>query len=81
MRYKKRDVSEPEASQFLAAVAAVLIGVLIVILVGILIIVLGSVLVAVLVLILIIHGISSIFFPAVMPLFQYARIIRIYPWF
>ena len=83
MRYKKRDVSEPEASQFLAAVAAVLVGVLIavlvVILIGILIVVLGSVLIAVLV--LVIHDASSIIFPAVRPLSQYARNIRIYPLF
>ena len=70
-----------EASHFLPAVAVVLIAVLIVVLVGILVVVLvlGFVLIAVL--ILVIHDIASIFFPAAMPLFQYARIIRIYPWF
>lgn len=81
--YNKRDVSESEASHLLAAVAAVLVGVLIavliVVLVGILVVVLvlGSVLIAVL--ILVIHDVSSIIFPAVRPLFQYARIFRIYP--
>lgn len=81
--YNKRDVSESEASHLLAAVAAVLVGVLIavliVVLVGILVVVLvlGSVLIAVL--ILVIHDVSSIIFPAVRPLFQYARIFMIYP--
>lgn len=81
--YNKRDVSESEASHLLAAVAAVLVGVLIVVLVGILVgilvvvLVLGSVLIAVL--ILVIHDVSSIIFPAVRPLFQYARIFMIYP--
>lgn len=70
-----------EAPLFLPAVTAVLVGILIVVLVGVLIavLILGFVLIAVL--ILVIHDNTSIFFPADVPLFQYARIIRIYPLF
>ena len=66
-----------ETPAFLPAVTAVLVGILIAVLVGVLI--LGFVLTVVL--ILVIHDDSSKFFPAAMPLFQYARNFRIYPLF
>ena len=70
-----------EAPLFLPAVTAVLVGILIAVLVGVLIAVLILGFVLAVILILVTHDNSSKFFPAAVPLFQYARNFRIYPLF